>query len=251
MKKINLDKDILTDLYFNEDYTAAEIGKLLNVSSSTVQNYLHKYSIKIKGAKYFHMLPKIIFSNKQYDFFDGLIFSDGSVVVKRKNNGSIIGNCQVSCGFKYKEFAEYINKFLTMNSSIGIKKSNDKRYINTCITYSLMSPSNILFTEERQRWYPNGKKIIPPDFRFSPISMNIAYLGDGHLDKTDKYILISTQAFDTNSLENIIIKKLHDIKIECWLNKQNNIYIPKRSVSGFLNFIGDCPIECYKYKWKK
>ena len=248
--ELNIDKDILERLYINKDLKISDISKILNISEQTILKYIHKYNINIKGAKYYNTLPKINFSNNQYEFFDGLILSDGSLVRRKEKNGKF-SNAKISCGFKYKEFAEYIDKYLELDGNIHKKIHKSSRYKSgECIQYGLMSKDNILFSEERNRWYPNNIKEIPKDFRFSPISMNIAYIGDGHLNKKNKYILISTQAFKKIDIENTIINNLHNNGIKCWLTKDNNIYVPKNETSNFLSFIGNCQVECYKYKWQ-
>ena len=170
------------------------------------------------------------------------------MVAQKVKYGNGYKNAKISCGFKHKEFAVYINDFLDLGGNVHKKIHVSDRYkTGQCVQFGLMSKNNILFTNERQRWYPNGKKIIPEDFRFSPVSMNIVYLSDGHLDKY--HIILSTQSFDRESIERLLIEKLREIKIECWITKNNEIYIASKSVADFLNYIGPCPVECYRYKW--
>ena len=47
-KGLNLDKDLLNNLYTNQEKSIRKIAKILNCSSGTVSNYLHKYNIPIR-----------------------------------------------------------------------------------------------------------------------------------------------------------------------------------------------------------
>lgn len=47
-KKLNLDKDLLYDLYINQKMTSKEVGELFNCSSKTIRNYLIKYGIPVR-----------------------------------------------------------------------------------------------------------------------------------------------------------------------------------------------------------
>lgn len=47
-KKLNLDKDILYDLYINQQHTSKEIANLYNCSSKSIRNYLTKYNIPVR-----------------------------------------------------------------------------------------------------------------------------------------------------------------------------------------------------------
>lgn len=47
-KKLNLDKDLLFDLYINKQMTSKEVGDYFGCTSKTVRNYLSKYGIPIR-----------------------------------------------------------------------------------------------------------------------------------------------------------------------------------------------------------
>ena len=136
-----------------------------------------KYGITVKGISHYNKNPKINFSKEQYEFFDGFILSDGSLSGGLKSDGRF-RNYYISAAFRHKEFAEYILLSLGLKNNVHRKVHKSNRYKGgRCVQYGITSEANTLFTSEKKRWYPNGTKIIPKDFRFSPISMNIAYLG--------------------------------------------------------------------------
>lgn len=246
MSKI-ITKQLLYNLYVVRNLKIKEIEEKLNISFATIYKYLKIYGIPIKGIRHYLIKPKIEFTKEQYEFFDGLMAGDGSLVRQISEHHN--RNAHISCKFKYKEFAEYINNFLNMNCNIKLYKHISDRYKGGyCNNYNLYSKNNILFTEERKRWYPFGKKIIPKDFRFSPISMNILYLCDGWKRKSGS-LGISTQAFSKYNINKTFIICLKNLGIDCKMVQSGITVIPKRSAQKFLDFIGSCPVKCYEYKW--
>ena len=236
-------KEDLIRLYVESDFKSEQVAEELGYSIPTVLKYLHQYGIKIKGIRHYNVHKGIGYSDEQYQFFDGLIGSDGSLT-KQGNK-----NAKISCAFKYEEFATYIKDKLNLKNVHKKTHFSDRYKAGFCIQYGVMSSNNVLFSKERERWYNNGAKLIPDDFRFSPTSMNIFYLSDGYITKKGKVIYLCTNAFEKTNIEQVLIKNLNYINIDCWVTKMNEICIPRRSVGDFLSYIGPCPVECYKYKW--
>ena len=44
-------------------------------------------------------------------------------------------------------------------------------------------------------------------------------------------------------------KKLLKKGFLCNIEKDKRIYISRKSTKDFLNYIGPCLVDCYKYKW--
>lgn len=246
----SITKNLLEKLYVEDDLTAEQVSDKLGASVTTILKYIKKYNIEIKGISHYKVLPAIKFSRNQWDFFDGLMAGDGSLVALK--TGGYVRNAKISCAFQHKEFADYINKCLGLGSYIHKKVHVSDRYkAGLCVQWGLYSSNNIVFTKERNRWYcgPAKEKIVPSDFRFSSTSMNILYLCDGSLIRNE-HIVICTDSFQRDNLNNTLILWLKKAGIDCWVTKINRIYIPKKSTKDFLHYIGGCPVECYKYKWR-
>ena len=107
-----------------------------------------------------------------------------------------------------------------------------------CEQYGILSSPNILFTKERDRWYPNGIKVVPGDCRLTPKSFNIMYLGDGYIvrQNSTKSIYIATQSFTKENLK-IIIDHLYSINIKSSIMKDNQISISSYNTLDFINYI--------------
>jgi predicted DNA-binding protein YlxM (UPF0122 family) len=245
---VKIKKEDIERLYIEEDLKSAEVAKILHVSLQTLLKYIHKYQIPIKGIKYYNTLPEIKFDKDQYDFFDGLILTDGSLVQRNTSCSSGKSNAKISCAFKHEEFTNYIDMALKLNGNVHKKVHVSDRYKSgRCITYGLFSSDNILFTKERNRWYPNGIKIIPSDFRFSPVSMNIAYLSDGSYIRNAVHF--SLNSFSADNINNTIGRYFNEMGIKFSIYSNNTVRISVKSTLDFFNYIGGCPVSCYNYKW--
>jgi len=110
------------------------------------------------------------------------------------------------------------------------------------------------------------QKHIPDDFVLTPVNLKYWYLGDGSITRQRKInysqvIRLSSYDLPKSKLQSVVLpqleKKLGIEKIHLMEDKRKvcgdygyYILIPARYVQQFLNYIGECPVDCYKYKWK-
>lgn len=200
---------------------------------------------------------EIIFTENQKEVLYGALLGDGALI-KHKNGI----NAQFTYLSKSRQHVEFIaNYFKEYWSKEGIKdtsyidnRTNKKYYRSKVRTYT--NPS---FTKEYYHWYINGKKHLPEDLILTPLTCLIWYIGDGGICHSirSEYIKLSTQCFSKEEQEKILIPQLKDfeatiMKADLGKNgeQQYFIYIPHRKEKDFLNYIGNCPFEDYKYKWE-
>ncbi len=145
----------------------------------------------------------------------------------------------------------------------GIKKYEyiDKRTNKKYFRYTFRTITDQGFTSEYYRWYKNGIKHIPEDLILNPLICLIWYIGDGGICNSSKNngqcIKIATNCFDKNEQERILLPQLSDFDArlcKAGKNKLTNeyqyaIYIPKKRMEQFFEFIGECPFPDYTYKW--
>lgn len=120
-------------------------------------------------------------TKQQMQIFDGLMISDAFL---RKTNGEHMNSCfnltSSVKGFVDKVFEIFFN-FPWSNKSLRVIDVYDKRTNKYYRSNRLRSLSTIFFTEQRKRWYPNGKKIIPKDIEIDKDMLLWWYIGDGFL----------------------------------------------------------------------
>jgi len=122
------------------------------------------------------------------------MLGDGSLIIHK--NGT---NAYLSYLSKSKQHVEYVmnyfDTFLTdaryYDSSSFDKRTNKEYFHTSAKTHALP-----LFTEQYNRWYPDGIKHIPHDLKLTPLACLIWYIGDGCLmNGNTQAIKLSTQCF--------------------------------------------------------
>ena len=179
-------------------------------------------------------------------------------------NGELLGDgclqsySKQSACFQYgSQHLEYVQYVAHMLREFGIEqvgkthKYSYKGYAGCSYTYA--SRSYIELLPLQKVWYPEGKKEVPRDMRLSPVTCRQWYIGDGSLCcgiSHRPYIVLCTDSFSVLDVE-WLISELSEIGILATRYPSNNrICISTYSTIDFLNYIGQCPVECYLYKWK-
>jgi hypothetical protein len=244
-------KNWLIDKYISEKLSANEIGKLCGKTKLTIYNWLKKYNIprrSIGEASHLKQTHYCNLSQEAIEWINGELLGDGCLQKTSKYSA------RFQYTSKHKKYIEYIRDTL---KSFGIKQSGEiyKRHLTDrnmdCFTYQYHSLTYVELLSIRKQWYPNGKKIVPKDIELTPLVCRQWYIGDGFLKNKYKNpsIMLSTDNFTTSDVK-YLVNKLFQIGINSQRQlSSNRIYIPIDSAKKFLKYIGNCPIECYKYKW--
>jgi hypothetical protein len=192
-------------------------------------------------------------TKEQLSIFDGLMLSDASLTICRGNQ-----NSRMSMTSKHRNFIEAMISNLSFLSwgPINDKYIYDKRTKKSYHSVRVHSHVSEWLTEQRHRWYPNGKKIVPKDVIVNKECLEWWYLGDGHLERKKnrpnaRRVQLAVNGF-TNSDNEILKNKLVDllgndaVYIEC----KNSIIISKLSLVKMATMLTDSPVEVYKYKYE-
>jgi len=181
-------------------------------------------------------------------WIDGEMLGDGHIH-KVSSRSAIFVYCS-----KYLEYIEYVRDTL---KSFGIEQAGkiNKQYYEkyNCCTYHYASRAYPELLSIQKRWYPEGKKIVPKGIVLTPLVCRQWYIGDGSLAYKEKNysLLLCTCAFPEPDVM-WLIKQLREIGFWAIWRKRNMISIVNKSnkkFNNFLEYIGKCPVECYKYKW--
>lgn len=176
-------------------------------------------------------------------------------------DGNLKSNSKYSAIFRYtSKHWEYIHYIANILKSFGIKQSgkiykyrthgNNSLFPNL---FTYQSKSYIELKPIYEKWYPNGKKIVPKDTKLTPLTCMQWYIGDGCLCKTigkNPYIILSTCGFSICNVE-WLVKKLNKLGFKTTRQPSNNaIRISPYSTKDFLNYLGKPIVKCYQYKWE-
>ncbi len=247
-----------------------QIAKEQGVTEGTVGRWVKIFDIKgfSRGdARHFCSGNHVNLISKAIEFVEGELLGDGHLEARSKYSA------RYEHPSKHKEYLEWLSKQF---DNFGIKQSgkinggkffNKKgkiyyRYSYNSLSYSELLPLwqkwyRISTPEDSKQWKRIYKfiKIVPRDIELTPLVCRQWYIGDGSLQHNNRSknrkdsIALSTDGFSIVDVE-FLVKKLNQIGFKCGRTKSNGIYIYTKSTPAFLKYIGDCPIDCYRYKWK-
>tara|TARA_Y100000310_G_C20664051_1_gene806466 strand:+ start:1302 stop:2018 length:717 start_codon:yes stop_codon:yes gene_type:complete len=186
----------------------------------------------------------------QKSIFDGIMISDGHIEKSSKN-------ARFSMSVKHESFA---NIPFTLFTSLPFKKPKfikflDKRSNKYYSRYECRSRVHEFFTEQHNRWYSKGKKIVPKDIVLTSEMLIWWYIGDGYLRKTKsrpnyRRVELQTQGFYENErmfLVNILSDCLGCSSV---YDEKGYICIAKKALCSFIQKVGlQSPIPEYSYKF--
>lgn len=159
---------------------------------------------------------------------------------------------------KKEDHIRYISDILTkyeIKHSINFNKNNE--------CFQLQSETRPEFHKYYELFYGyeglnenNQKRKILPDITLTPIILRNWFIGDGSSVKQQNCSTHKGQISCKYKNEFILdqFNKLFD-KVVVYEYKTSSgatcytYSIPNKSFIKFLNYIGECPIESYKYKW--
>lgn len=248
--KLYQNKDWLYKMYWKKKLSPRQIGKLVEVSYMTIWRELHKFDISLRSCGEGCHLARANHCNLTQEAEEWL-------------NGELLGDSCLhsqhpySAGFRYSsKYLEYIQYISNTLQSFGIEQSgkiNERYHKNLdCYSYYFASRDYVELLPIKKHWYPEGKKIVPRDTELTSLTCRQWYIGDGCLKYSQlkrPSIYLFTNAFPI--LDVIwLVEELNKKGFKATKrNYDNVIRISIYSTKAFLNYIGKCPVECYKYKW--
>lgn len=244
-------KEWLEDKHINEKLSTNKLAKKCQVVQNTIWYWLKKFDIPIRSVSEGNHIRQANYCNLSQDaieWINGELLGDGCL----KSYSPYSAKFQYSS--KYLEYCEYIRDTL---KSFGIKQSGKiykryhKKYKNYDYNYHSLDYAELLYIYKQ--WYPKGKKIVPRDIELSPLKIRQWMIGDGslvHRKDGRPYIKLATSGFMASDVR-WLVKQLVKLGFKATRQSSNNeIGISAYSVRDFLNYMGKCPVECYKYKFE-
>lgn len=255
-KYTDINKDQLYDLYINQNYTQKQCAEALDTKDWIIRKALKEYDIprrEYTGDRSSQLI--INMTDEMYEILRGALLGDGSLMIPKRGI-----NAKFSYMSKSFQHVEYVSNYFAEYSQCGIKRSDryDKRTDKTYVSYNFRTNASKTLTDEYYKWYYDGKKHIPDDLILTPLMCKVWYIGDGCLTRvsnndTSQKLYLCTNCFAKEEIENILLPQLE--KFHPYLSKTENdgqyrITIGhKKYIKKFIEYIGECPFDDYKYKW--
>ena len=251
MVQLYKDKEWLQNRYSKEEFSIYKIAKYSGVTGETIRCWLKKYNIRIRSygeASHVNQANHCDLSQKAIEWLNGELLGDGCLYSQSKYSSDF------QCSSKYLEYCEYVRdtlKCFGIEQSSEIFRHYNKKYKS--YSYRYRSRSYVELLHLRKKWYPEGKKIVPKDVTLTSLTMRQWYIGDGSLARPKKSkpcIILATCGFNISDVD-WLVEQLIKLGFKAKRRPaQNLISISTHSVENFLNYIGKCPTECYKYKFR-
>lgn len=257
-RKSILNEKELNDIknkYLNGEKTQ-ELADEYNLSISSLYYRLKKSGTKLRDS-FTHRSERIsntILSDFQKEVIQGCLLGDGTLI--KKPISSSFANTSIHLEYT-EHLLNIINfakaKIITVPECYKIIRGT-KRLCKE--KYTLITNCDKCLIEYRKLWYPEGIKIIPKNLILTPTIVKYWFYGDGstsyYNNKKGIKLTLHTNGFTVEDCEFLVneFKKLNIHFGINFCNKQPILTIRKKSLYDFFDYIGECNLECFKYKWK-
>jgi len=173
----------------------------------------------------------------------GSILGDGYV---RIINGRKNAFLEINHSLKAKEYVDWKYSILKNICVSGPKERiiDERRMAYRFYTKQHGEISNLL-----EKFYKNGKKIIPPSLKLDPIILAVWFMDDGSKSRQHD-VYLNTQQFAMND-QKTILAKLRELGIKARLNKDKKYYrvrLLKESIPLMNKIIYPFVVSPMKYK---
>ena len=241
-----------------EGLRGPELAERFGVSRSIIYKCCKAYGIKLKiganGEKLSkRMANRVDLSEEAKSFLDGELLGDSNLAAQCPYSARIVRSC------KYKEALEWFANELKrygIEQSGCIFRNEHIRKGSVVVVWVYKSRYYQELAAWRKRFYPEGKKRVPPDIRLNPISLRQWYIGDGEIWNVrgcSSKIQLCTDSFPKEDVL-FLVARLKDLGFRAsYYKSRNRIIINAKSVKDFLDFIGPCPKRLesfYGHKWR-
>ena len=171
-----------------EGKSASQLARDFDCSIWSIINRLKKAGVIIRTKTQNEVrIPNLTEHKKRLltEIVDGLMLGDGSMDRK--------GFLRLEQTITHQGWVQQLQREL-LSLGVDAKISNQKartsgkkiegRIINCSPSVLLYTRSYKFMKEQRQRWYPDGVKILPRDLVLTPVVLAHWFCGDGSYDKT-------------------------------------------------------------------
>jgi len=238
-QKKYLPKNEILKKWIKRGYSGVQIARRYNVSPNIVNTALRKTGIREK--RNFPITTALA------NFMNGLLLGDGCINIHQLYRKSSLKPKSVKYRHSDKN-GTYLLWLKKAFETFGLVLYPVRQTNNTYYLESFFTPELSIF---REKWYPDGKKEIPDDTIFAPITLFNFYIGDGSYTK-EKYRNLSIAKYDL-CWRRIISERLHQLGIGNSINSKC-IRVKAKSHDKFFQYICEIPYfipEAYKYKFSE
>lgn len=204
---------------------------------------------------------KRLTEQRAQEVFDGVMLSDGHLCCRNKR--STYFSIDLS-GQEHLDWLELIKAALII-LGLEVPPHQPHLYKGTSrgklfLLLSMRTYCSPYLAYPRQRWYPDGKKIVPADLQLTPFMLANEMMGDGSSgwNKTGYvFTYFATQGFDLDSIVRLE-EKLHRIGLETGRSHNGRVVkgsgikvtVKGESIGKLMSMVAPYIVPSYQYKIK-
>ena len=211
-------------------------GSLLSSGDSRVRS-LHDYDLSLVK-----------------EILDGELLGDGTYSWSHSHNACRVARFEMCVSLKHREHVEYLHAILGKHFPLKLRSSTGWYNLRGVKTTSYRTRLFSLFSrslaEQKQRWYPNGKKQVPSDLVLTPVVLRHWYYGDGSMSNG---VLLCSDGFSDSDLDalqaQLLVLGFPTKRYPSTSGRRSRLHMGIAASRCFLKHIGPCEISCYRHKW--
>lgn len=157
--------------------------------------------------------PFVPLSTVQGAVLDGLMLGDGCLTIGRNALNAVLQITRSANDLEYQNWLSQVFLDRLTKRGVSIRDVFDSRTGKTYRSTVLRTRSDPVFTEARQRWYPQGRKQVPADLVLTSQAVAVWVADDGHVRAASRRspdIKFATQGFshaEVHRLANVLSER--------------------------------------------
>lgn len=217
-----------------------------------------RYLKRKNGTWKYNPTPPSKLSDIQMQVLQGGLLGDSYLYHYKNQINSGLAISHTSFDEEYVKYKYNLYKDFC-KSNIKYQCSFDKRTNKTYSKFYFRTQVSDIFTEFRNKWYPNGIKIVPKDIDLTPIVCAIWFCDDGSVirygkNKNRLRLQLATDGFQKEEVDFLAEKLSQIIGSACKVSRKINhyfIYASHETTVKFIKYIEPVFPYCMKRKSEK
>src|SRR5579863_9967762 len=186
---------------------------------------------------------------RQEKILEGMLLGDGHL---ERQRGALSARLKIEhsaaqatyVAWKYIEWRDWVR-------TPPKEKLKKNRLGTTSVNVGFSTLSHRELEAVRQRFYPDGRKIVPEDLELNSLNVAVWFMDDGSKKSSQcRGIYFNTQSYTVEEVELLQRLLRRDVGVETSVRQQRDglqIYVPSPSVTGLLSFISAYVLPCMRY----
>lgn len=251
MQTIKPTREDLENIMYGK--TITEGATLFGVSKNTIGKWIKSYNLSHRMIQ-FKGYPQNL-TVRQWQIINGNLLGDGSI---HKMGWFSFGQKHTR-----KEYVQFIHdELLPFSRNLYYKKTKRPKRVDGKISHDHWDGTWLyscrfqtitwqIFKGLRNKWYPDGIKIVPKDITITPLTCAMWFADDGSNNPKKKSLTIATNSF-TKTEVLYLVDLLKELNIKSTAQANNDKHIIAISCRSYFDFVDmikpHLPLKCLQYK---